>query len=126
MRRAAADLLPGAALSTAVVTGANRGLGFEVARQLGGAGFSVVLCARDAARGDAAAARLRDEGLDVRAARLDVADPASVAEFAAGLDACDVLVNNAATNYDPAERAVRADLGLVRETLETNLLGAWR
>jgi NAD(P)-dependent dehydrogenase (short-subunit alcohol dehydrogenase family) len=126
VRGAAADLLPGAPLRTAVVTGANRGIGFEVARQLGGAGFSVVLGARDGARGDEAAARLREEGLHVRAAQLDVAAPASVAAFAAGLGACDVLVNNAATNYDPGERAVTADLDVVRETLETNLLGAWR
>jgi NAD(P)-dependent dehydrogenase (short-subunit alcohol dehydrogenase family) len=110
----------------AVVTGGNRGIGFEVCRQLGGAGFSVVLGSRDPARGEEAAGRLRDEGLDVRAAQLDVADEESVRSLAAGLDACDVLVNNAALNYDPGERASAADLDRVRATLETNLLGAWR
>jgi NAD(P)-dependent dehydrogenase (short-subunit alcohol dehydrogenase family) len=113
-------------VTVAVVTGGNRGIGFEVCRQLAGTGMSVVLGSRVPERGEAAASRLRSEGLDVQAAQLDVADQAGVERFAASLGACDVLVNNAATNYDPGARAAAADVDLVRETLETNLLGAWR
>src|SRR5262245_11912361 len=66
----------------AVVTGGNRGIGFETCRQLAKRGLKVVLGSRDEDRGSAAARRLRDEGLDVDPARLDVSDDASVREFA--------------------------------------------
>jgi NAD(P)-dependent dehydrogenase (short-subunit alcohol dehydrogenase family) len=114
----------------AVVTGANRGIGLEVVRQLAGDAFSTILGARDLDRGAVAAEPLRAAGLDVEARQLDVADPASVAEFAAALERdrgrLDVLVNNAAIHYDTGERGTNADLDIVREALETNLLGAWR
>jgi NAD(P)-dependent dehydrogenase (short-subunit alcohol dehydrogenase family) len=111
----------------AVVTGANRGIGLEVVRQLAGDGFTAILGSRDEDRGAAAAERL---GVDVEVRQLDVADPASVDAFGAGLerdhDRLDVLVNNAATHYDTWQRGATADLDVVREALETNLLGAWR
>jgi NAD(P)-dependent dehydrogenase (short-subunit alcohol dehydrogenase family) len=114
----------------ALVTGANRGIGLEVVRQLAGEGFTTVLGARDVDKGSAAAAALAGEGLDVEARRLDVADSKSVRELSAGLDRdlgrLDVLVNNAAIHYDTSQRGVDADLGVVQEALETNLLGAWR
>jgi NAD(P)-dependent dehydrogenase (short-subunit alcohol dehydrogenase family) len=109
----------------AVVTGGNRGLGFEVCRQLAALGFDVVLGARDEAKGEAAAREL-----GVAACRLDVADDDSVRAAAdrvrATLGRCDALVNNAAIHYDTWQRAENADLGVVREAIETNLLGAWR
>jgi NAD(P)-dependent dehydrogenase (short-subunit alcohol dehydrogenase family) len=90
----------------ALVTGANRG------------------------KGSAAAAALAGEGLEVEARQLDVADSESVRELSAGLDRdpgrLDVLVNNAAIHYDTWQRGVDADLGVVQEALDTNLLGAWR
>lgn len=114
----------------ALVTGANRGLGFEVCRQLGQAGLTVVLTSRDEAKGAAAAAILRAEGLDVQSRQLDVADPASVAALPAFLadtfGRLDVLVNNAAILYDTWQRAVEADLAVVQQALDTNTLGAWR
>ena len=103
----------------AVVTGANRGIGLEVVRQLAARGYDVVLGSRDLERGRAAAA-----GLDVTVRQLDVTDPDSVAQLA--LDRCDVLVNNAAIHYDTWQRAPAADLGVVEEALQANLLGAWR
>ena len=62
----------------------------------------------------------------MEARQLDVADDASVSDFAAGLDRLDVLVNNAAIHYDTWESGVDADLGVAREAFETNVLGAWR
>jgi NAD(P)-dependent dehydrogenase (short-subunit alcohol dehydrogenase family) len=101
----------------ALVTGGNRGIGLEVCRQLAARGYDVVMGSRDVERGRAA-------GLDVDVRRLDVADPASVA--ALRLDRCDVLVNNAAVHYDTWQHAATADLDVVTDALETNLLGAWR
>jgi len=69
----------------AVVTGANRGIGHALAARLAEHGLTVVLTARDGARGEAAAAPLRARGLAVAFRRLDVSDAASVAEFAAWL-----------------------------------------
>jgi NAD(P)-dependent dehydrogenase (short-subunit alcohol dehydrogenase family) len=114
----------------ALVTGANRGIGLEVCRQLAQRGYVAVLGARDPERGERAAAELREQGLDVRACQLDVSEPASV-EAAAGwmqdeLGRVDAVVNNAAILYDTWQRGVDADLDQVRAALDTNLLGAWR
>lgn len=114
--------------AVAVVTGANRGIGFEVCRQLAELGYAVVLGSRDAGKGQWAAGRIGHEAIE--ACRLDVADDRSVLEAAAWVGErygrCDVLVNNAAIHYDPGARAVTADLAVVEEAMQTNLYGAWR
>jgi NAD(P)-dependent dehydrogenase (short-subunit alcohol dehydrogenase family) len=119
-----------AARPVAVVTGANRGIGREVARRLAGAGYSVVLGARDEARGRAAADELGGAANGVIACALDVADDASVRAAASRVEEelgrCDALVNNAAIDYDTDARATTADLDRVHRALETNLFGAWR
>jgi NAD(P)-dependent dehydrogenase (short-subunit alcohol dehydrogenase family) len=107
----------------ALVTGGARGLGVEVCRQLAAAGHTVLLTARDERRAAAVAEQL--EG-DVRPARLDLDDPDSIAALAASVDALDILVNNAAIDYDTDARAVDADLARVQRALDTNLFGAWR
>ncbi len=116
--------------SVALVTGANRGIGLEVARQLARLGFTVILGARDAAKGEEAAARLGGEGAGVIARRLDVTDEGSVEELrrwtGERFGKLDVLVNNAAILYDSWQRAAGANLETVREAFETNTLGAWR
>ena len=56
----------------ALVTGANKGIGFEISRQLGRAGYTVLMGSRDAARGEKAAESLRGEGIDVRVIRVDL------------------------------------------------------
>ena len=119
----------GAAI-VALVTGANRGLGLEVVRQLARLGMTVMLGARDPEKGEAAAKRLAAEGLRVLPKQLDVADDLSVGKLAAEVEEdpgrLDVLINNAGIHYDTWQRTLSADLEVVREALETNLLGAWR
>jgi len=114
----------------AVVTGANRGIGREVVRQLAGAGFVAVLGSRDPERGRAAAEELGGEAAGVVACALDVADAESVRGAAARVQSqlgrCDALVNNAAIDYDTDARATTADLDRVHRAMETNLFGAWR
>jgi NAD(P)-dependent dehydrogenase (short-subunit alcohol dehydrogenase family) len=105
------------------VTGANRGIGRAVAEGLAARGFRTVLTARDQAAAQEAAAAI--DG-DVVGRRLDVTDPGSIGEVAAGLDRLDVLVNNAGVLYDTWQRPSDADLEQVREALDVNLLGAWR
>ena len=88
----------------AVITGANKGIGLEIARQLARAGVTVLIGARDEARGREAAEKLRAEGLDARPLRLDVTDETSVAAAAAFIEKSvgrlDILVNNAGIAID--------------------------
>jgi NAD(P)-dependent dehydrogenase (short-subunit alcohol dehydrogenase family) len=116
----------------AVVTGANRGIGLEICRQLAkSGGLRVVLTARDAARGEAAARELRAEGLDIDFHVLDVTDGQSVQTLARWLEAgckrCDVLVNNAGVMIDPrGSRVLDSELETYRDTLEVNFFGPLR
>ncbi|WP_164928484.1 SDR family oxidoreductase [Gloeobacter violaceus] len=114
----------------AVVTGGNRGIGFEVSRQLANFGHRVILTSRDPEQGKTAAEKLQSEGLDVLFHPLDVTDPAS-AEALAGFvrerfGRLDILVNNAGILQDggaDAARLLDADLDMLRTTFETNTLG---
>ena len=121
----------------AVVTGGNRGIGFETCRQLAKRGMKVVLAARDEAKGRASAQRLHDEGLDVDPIRLDVTDEGSVRQFADSVrKTCgrvDVLVNNAGIMIDTkdsrsegAASVLKAKVETIRTTMETNAYGALR
>ena len=115
---------------TALVTGGNRGIGFEVCRQLAARGFAVLLTARDAEKSRAAAAKLKSVGR-VEPVVLDVANASSiekaVADVSSRYDWLDVLINNAGINYDTWETVENAEIdGTVIETIRTNLLGPWR
>jgi NAD(P)-dependent dehydrogenase (short-subunit alcohol dehydrogenase family) len=113
----------------ALVTGANKGIGLEIARQLAREGITVFLGARDEARGRSAAEKLVGEGLDARPLRLDVADDASVAAAAAAFERdpgrLDVLVNNAGIAIDDGPPS-RVSLDALRRTYETNVFGVVR
>jgi NAD(P)-dependent dehydrogenase (short-subunit alcohol dehydrogenase family) len=116
-------------VAVALVTGANRGIGFEVARELGRDGMRVLLGSRDGAKCEAAAAELAGEGLDITPLELDVAVPrAAAAVVPAAIEAAggalDVLVNNA--GIYPGGRASRIDFDVVEATWEANAAGAWR
>ena len=110
----------------AVVTGANRGIGFEICRQLAQRGdIRVVLTSREEAKGKAAASKL-GEGVDFR--RLDVTSERSVTALADDIadtyKRCDILVNNAGVMLDPrGSRVLDSRIGTWRDTLETNLIG---
>jgi len=111
----------------ALVTGANKGIGLEVARQLGKAGHHVLLGARDEARGRAAAKTLQDEGIDVRFVTIDLSDTASLSAAAADIEAneghIDILVNNAGVAVQGDGLPGSTDLDVVRRTFETNFFG---
>lgn len=116
------------ATSVALVTGAARGLGLEVARQLAGTGVRTVVAAREVAAAEAAARD--DDGLEALPVGLDITDAASVAAAVEALHArtgrLDVLVNNAAATPIWAETATTADLDLARNVIEVDLFGTWR
>jgi NAD(P)-dependent dehydrogenase (short-subunit alcohol dehydrogenase family) len=112
----------------ALVTGANRGIGFEICRQLAQRGLHVVLTSRDAARGEAAAGRLRKEGFDIEFRRLDVASARSIRALASFIGKrhgrLDVLVNNAGVLLDPrSSRLLDSEPKTYRATLDTNFFG---
>ncbi len=116
----------------ALVSGGNRGIGFEVVRQLAALGHRVVLGSRELAHGESAARKIdREHPGRVIALRLDVTDPARIDQLAKEIEkrfgAVDILINNAGIHYDTWQTAVAADIeGVVREAIDTNLLGAWR
>ena len=112
----------------ALITGANKGLGLETARQLGQQKHTVLLGARDPERGEAAAATLRDEGLDAHFVLLGPTDAASIEgagrEVEAKFGVLDVLVNNAGVLL-PGDFAPPAQvtLDVLRQTFDLNVFG---
>jgi NAD(P)-dependent dehydrogenase (short-subunit alcohol dehydrogenase family) len=105
----------------ALVTGASRGIGREVARQLASRDYDVILTARDAAKAQAAA-----EEVGARPLELDVADPASIETAAAEVTELDVLVNNAGIVIDGGVSGTNPDFRAIASTLDTNFYGAYR
>jgi NAD(P)-dependent dehydrogenase (short-subunit alcohol dehydrogenase family) len=118
------------AKTVALVTGANRGIGREIVRRLATDGITTILAARDPARAEAAAAEFAKRGLPVVGRQLDVTDPASVDRLAKSVadefGKLDILVNNAGVYLDGDRTSLTTDLDAVRQTFETNVLGAWR
>jgi NAD(P)-dependent dehydrogenase (short-subunit alcohol dehydrogenase family) len=114
----------------ALVTGANRGIGLEVCRQLAARGIRTLLTARREDRGRAAADALAADGLPVSFFPLDVADEASLARVAdhvaRELGRLDILINNAAISIEKKQPGLEIDTGVVRATLDTNLVGPLR
>jgi NAD(P)-dependent dehydrogenase (short-subunit alcohol dehydrogenase family) len=117
-------------MKTALITGANKGIGYEVARQLAAKGFQVFIGARNRQAGSRAADEIAKEGRKATFIEIDVADNASVTaaarEFAKAVDHLDVLVNNAGIIVDGDNAILEINDEQLRKTLETNTLGALR
>ena len=113
--------------NVALVTGANKGIGREIARGLAQVGFTVLASARDRQRGARTVAELADDGLDVRFLPLDVTDEASVVAAAERVEQdfgrLDVLVNNAAIANELSEPPSLTVLDDMRRVYETNVFG---
>lgn len=115
---------------TALVTGANKGIGREIARQLGHKGYTVWLGCRDEGRGRKAEEELRAEGIDAQLVQLDVTDAASVSAAAAQLEEnapqLDVLVNNVGIGGGLDTQPSNEDVDDIRAMFETNVFGTIR
>ncbi|MEV0619909.1 SDR family oxidoreductase [Nonomuraea sp. NPDC050404] len=117
--------------TTALVTGANKGIGYEIAAGLAARGMTVLLGCRDHTRGEQAATRLREQAatgphaqiIDVRPIVLDVTDPATIEAAAASLTRLDVLVNNAGISGPTIDPPSAMAAQTVREVFETNVIG---
>jgi NAD(P)-dependent dehydrogenase (short-subunit alcohol dehydrogenase family) len=116
----------------ALITGSNRGIGFEIAKQLAMKKIQVILTSRNSANGEAAVRKLAKDGVNkVVSMELDVSNQVSVDKLSDEVEKTfgrlGILVNNAAILIDKDNvTASNADLETVRATLETNLIGAWR
>lgn len=111
----------------ALVTGANKGIGLEIARQLARAGIAVIMGARNLQRGQDAASDLAKTGLDIEAIEIDLTDEASIASAAAKIAAkynrLDILINNAGI-VDPEDGPPSvSSTAATRRLMETNFLG---
>ncbi|MEM7549805.1 MAG: SDR family oxidoreductase [Bacteroidota bacterium] len=113
----------------ALVTGANRGIGLEIVRQLASKGYETILTSRSQEKGEQALMQLPDDQ-NIHYHTLDIVDPKSVeavkTDIIREFGRLDILINNAGINYDTWQEAQNADLDEVKETIETNLIGAWR
>ena len=114
----------------ALVTGANRGLGFEISRQLALRDIKVVMGARDKEKGARACAELARQGLDVDFQHLDVADEksatAAIETIKTRFERLDILVNNAGISIDAGATALNVGMDVVFETLQTNVMAPLR
>ncbi|MEV6773270.1 SDR family oxidoreductase [Nocardia sp. NPDC051030] len=116
-------------MTTALITGANKGIGYETARQLAARGMTVLVGARDADLGRAAVEKLKTEGADAHFIQIDVSDEESIAQAVARIDAefgsLDVLINNAAITggLDGNGKPSSTTLAAMREVFETNVFG---
>jgi NAD(P)-dependent dehydrogenase (short-subunit alcohol dehydrogenase family) len=112
----------------ALITGANKGIGFEAARQIAKAGWTVLVAARNEELGREAAAKLKAEGLDVRFIHLDVNTPETAEKAAATIQAefgkLDLLINNAGINVPGDGPPSKVSIEALKTVMRTNYVGA--
>jgi NAD(P)-dependent dehydrogenase (short-subunit alcohol dehydrogenase family) len=118
--------MTGKTTKVALITGANRGIGLETARQLGRLGITVLVGARELAKAERTSVELRGEGIDARAVKLDMLDRADYAAAAAMIEKefgrLDILINNAGIMLDKGAKneTSTTSQALLRETFDTN------
>jgi|UPI00047A88E9 NAD(P)-dependent dehydrogenase (short-subunit alcohol dehydrogenase family) len=114
----------------ALISGANKGIGLETARQLGKQGITILLGARDLAKGQAAVEELKKDGVDARAVKLDVVNPADIKAAAQLVEKefgkLDILVNNAGVMFEPigGNTTTTVSEEQLRQTFETNFFAS--
>lgn len=114
----------------ALISGANKGIGLETARQLGKQGITVLLGARDRAKGEAAAEQLKKDGIDVRAVKFDVVNAADIKAAAELVEKefgkLDILINNAGVMFEPigGNNSSTVSEKVLRDTFETNFFSS--
>lgn len=115
--------------SVALVTGGNRGIGYELVKQLALKGFRVILVSRDSVRGREAAQNLKKLNLDVSFERMDVDDLESIRQAAITINKkygkLDILINNAGVYLDMNKKLVEMDPSILERTMSTNFFGAY-
>ncbi len=115
-------------MKTALITGANRGIGFEISKQLAQKGFMVFLSARDNEKGNKAADELKKKGLNIEFLQMDVTDKESInnaaEKFREKSGNLDVLINNAAVLIDEGD-ITKLELDTFQQTLTTNTVGPY-
>lgn len=113
----------------ALVTGANRGIGYELVKQLASNGFRVILTSRDAEKGHEAVQKLKGLGLDVTLLVMDVEDKESISQAAATVNEqygrLDVLINNAGVYLDENKKLLTMEPSIFEKTMTTNFFGAY-
>lgn len=113
----------------ALVTGANRGLGLEISRQLGTCGLKVLIGSRDLSKGEQAAKALKKEGIDAVAIQLDVSDTNSINAVVSAISSeygrLDILVNNAAVLNDIGLQPSEVSEQTLRQNLDVNFVGPY-
>ncbi len=109
-----------------LVTGANKGIGYEIVRQLARRGFEVILTSRDKAKGMAALNQLREENLSVDFVLMDITNEESIQQafnkVKSTYQRLDVLINNAGICLKEDRSLLQSDLSIIRQTVETNAL----
>ncbi|MFB3162503.1 SDR family oxidoreductase [Neobacillus sp. 179-J 1A1 HS] len=113
----------------ALVTGGNRGIGYELVKQLALKGFNVILASRDPEMGQEAAQRLMDTNLDVSFVEMDVVNQESIRQAAISINKrfgrLDVLINNAGVYLDKNQKLLAMDPGILEKTMATNFFGVY-
>lgn len=111
-------------MKTALITGANKSIGFETARQLIKKGYFVYLGSRDLEKGKEAVASLKAEGLtQLQAIQIDVSNKDSIAAARNSITSLDVLINNAGVAGGFPQEATKTDTAVIREVFDTNFFG---
>lgn len=116
-------------IKVALVTGGNRGIGYELVKQLALNGYKVILASRDPKKGHEAAQKLKESTLDVSFLLMDVDRQESIRQAAITVDEhygrLDVLINNAGVYLDENETLLSMDPSILKQTMATNFFGVY-